>query len=42
MSRIVVASRSFARNPVLRAELVARYGDVTFIDSPVVLEAAIR
>lgn len=38
MSRIVVASRSFARNPALRAELTARYPDVTFSTSPAVLE----
>ena len=34
---IVVASRSFARNPALRAELTARYPDVTFTTSPAVL-----
>lgn len=38
MSRIVVASRSFSRNPVLRAELTARYPDVTFSASSSVLE----
>ena len=37
MSRIVVASRSFAGNKALRAELVARYPDATFTDSPTVL-----
>ena len=37
MSRIVVASRSFARNQALRAELIARYPDVTFTQSPSVL-----
>lgn len=37
MSPIVVASRSFSGNPALRAELVERYGDVTFTDSPTVL-----
>ena len=37
MTRIAVASRSFARNPALRAELVARYPDVTFIQSPTAL-----
>lgn len=34
---IVVASRSFARNPALRAELTARYPDATFTTSPAVL-----
>ena len=37
MSRIVVASRSFARNPALRAELIARYPEVTFTQSSTVL-----
>jgi D-3-phosphoglycerate dehydrogenase len=37
MTRIVVASRSFSRNPVLRAELLARYPAVTFNDSSRVL-----
>jgi len=37
MGRIVVASRSFARNPALRAELTARYPDATFTTSPTVL-----
>ena len=37
MTRIAVASRSFASNPVLRAELLARYPEVTFIQSPTVL-----
>ena len=37
MTRIVVASRSFAGNKALRAELVARYPDATFTDSPTVL-----
>lgn len=32
MSRVVVASRSFSRHPVLRAELLARYPDTTFND----------
>lgn len=32
MSRVVVASRSFSRHPVLRAELLARYPDATFND----------
>ena len=36
MTRIAVASRSFASNPVLRAELLARYPEVTFIQSPTV------
>jgi phosphoglycerate dehydrogenase-like enzyme len=34
---IVVVSRSFARNPALRAELVARYPDAIFTQSPSVL-----
>ena len=38
MTRVAVASRSFARNPALRAELSAKYADVTFADSPGVLE----
>jgi len=33
MNRIVVASRSFARNQALRAELIARYPDATFTQS---------
>ena len=37
MNRIVVASRSFARNPTLRAELMSRYPDVTFTESATVL-----
>ena len=37
MNRIVVASRSFARNPRLRAELMSRYPDVTFTESATVL-----
>ena len=32
MTRIVVTSRSFSKHPVLRAELLARYDDVTFND----------
>ncbi len=32
MTRVAVASRSFSRHPVLRAELLARYDDVTFND----------
>ena len=31
--RIAVCSRSFSKNPVLRAELLARYGRVTFNDA---------
>lgn len=38
MTRIVVASRSFAANATLRAELSARYPDVTFTQSPTVLD----
>lgn len=33
MTRVVVASRSFSRHPVLRAELLERYPDTTFNDS---------
>ena len=33
MTRIAVTSRSFARHPVLRAELLERYVDVTFNDA---------
>lgn len=40
MGRIVVASRSFARNPALRAELTTRYPDATFTTSPAVLDGA--
>ena len=36
--KIVVASRSFAGNPTLRAELSSRYPNVTYTDSPTVLE----
>ncbi len=31
--RVAVTSRSFSRHPVLRAELLARYGNVTFNDA---------
>lgn len=34
---VAVASRSFSRHPVLRAELLGRYGDVRFNDEGVVL-----
>jgi len=40
MTRVVVASRSFARNATLRAELLAQYRDVTFIESPTALSGA--
>lgn len=33
MTKVAVASRSFSRHPVLRAELLARYPDVTFNDA---------
>ena len=33
VDRVAVCSRSFSRNPVLRAELLARYSNVTFNDS---------
>lgn len=35
--KVAVCSRSFSRNPVLRAELLARYTDVTFNDDGVQL-----
>jgi len=38
MKRIVVASRSFSGNPVLRAELSSRYPNVTYTESPAVLD----
>ncbi len=34
---VAAASRSFSRHPVLRAELLARYDDVTFNDKGVIL-----
>lgn len=37
MRKVAVASRSFAGNPALRAELVARYPDATFTESPTVI-----
>jgi phosphoglycerate dehydrogenase-like enzyme len=40
MTRVVVASRSFAGNAALRAELLARYPDATFTESPTVLDGA--
>ncbi len=40
MTRIAVAARSFCRNPTLRAELHARYTDLTFSESASVLEGA--
>jgi phosphoglycerate dehydrogenase-like enzyme len=36
--RVAVCSRSFSKNPVLRAELLARYANVTFNDSGKQLE----
>lgn len=38
MTRIAVTSRSFSKHPVLRAELLQRYGDVTFNDEGTKLE----
>ena len=38
--RIAVAARSFARNAALRAELAAKYPDVTFSESPDILDGA--
>ena len=40
MTRIAVAARSFARNPVLRIELAEKYPDVTFSESARLLEGA--
>jgi phosphoglycerate dehydrogenase-like enzyme len=37
VTRIAVASRSFSRNAVLRAELQSKYSAVTFSESPTVL-----
>ena len=33
MTRVAVASRSFSRHPILRAELLARYSEVSFNDA---------
>lgn len=41
MTRIAVASRSFSRNAALRAELAAKYADVTFSESTEVLDGAL-
>ena len=38
--KIAVASRSFSRHPVLRAELAARFSDVTFNDAGLSLKGA--
>ncbi|GAB6052599.1 phosphoglycerate dehydrogenase [Magnetospira thiophila] len=38
MTRIAVTSRSFSRHPVLRAELLARYSQVTFNDAGLSLD----
>jgi D-3-phosphoglycerate dehydrogenase len=40
MTRIAVASRSFSKHPVLRAELLERYSDVTFNDQGVSLKGS--
>jgi len=37
LTKVVVCSRSFSRNPVLRAELLSRYKNVTFNDEGVSL-----
>jgi phosphoglycerate dehydrogenase-like enzyme len=39
-ARVAVCSRSFSRNPVLRAELLARYAKVTFNDAGLELRGA--
>ena len=36
--RVAVCSRSFSRNSILRAELLARYSNVTFNDAGIQLE----
>ena len=38
VDRVAVCSRSFSRNPILRAELLARYSNVTFNDAGIQLE----
>jgi len=38
MTKVAVASRSFSRHPVLRAELLARFPDATFNESGVALK----
>jgi D-3-phosphoglycerate dehydrogenase len=38
VTRIAVASRSFAANPTLRHELTARYANVSFTESPHVID----
>jgi D-3-phosphoglycerate dehydrogenase len=40
MTKIAVVSRSFARNATLRAELSAKYPDVTFTESAEILDGA--
>lgn len=40
MTRVAVASRSFSRHPVLRAELLEKYPDVTFNDEGVSLSGS--
>ena len=40
VSRIAVCSRSFSAHPILRQELLAQFGDVTFNDSGKTLEGA--
>ena len=40
MTRIAVAARSFARNATLRAELSAKYPDVSFSESAALLDGA--
>lgn len=38
VTKVAVCSRSFSRNPILRAELLSRYSDVTFNDKGLQLE----
>src|SRR3954469_12013500 len=40
MTKVAVASRSFSRNAALRAELLARYPDAIFSESPNVIDGA--
>lgn len=41
MTQVAVASRSFSRHPVLRAELLARYPDATFNDAGLSLSGSV-
>ena len=41
MTKVCVASRSFSRHPILRAELLEKYADVTFNDAGLSLSGSI-